>query len=125
MILPSGAGGFAERRHAQGFVRPADNRRMEAHYHAWIRSGRVFTMVARPYAVPSTAHRYAEKLRPDKADRLVLACEACPPSRRSRRRVPSMARVAAAVAEAVGADPAVVRVALDEAMAVEKRNRVG
>ena len=45
---------------------------MEAHYHAWLRSGRIFSIVARPFADRTTAHRWATKQRPNKADRLVL-----------------------------------------------------
>ena len=93
---------------------------MEPHFHAWLRSGRVFTMVARPYAVASTAHRYAEKLRPDKADRLVLACEQCPPTAPSKRRPMRWATVARAVAAAIGAEPAAVRAALAAALAAER-----
>ena len=85
-----------------------------------LRSGRVYTMVARPYAVASTAHRYAEKLRPDKGDRLVLACEACPTTRPSKRRPMRWATVARQVAAAVGAEPAAVRRALATALAAER-----
>ena len=96
---------------------------MEAHYHAWIRSGRVFTMVSRPFADRSTAHRLAAKRRPDKADRLVLACEHCPPTRPSKRRPPRWATVARQVAAAIGADPAAVRAALATALAAERQRR--
>ena len=94
---------------------------MEPHFHAWLRTGRVYTMVGRPYAVASTAHRYAEKLRPDKGDRLVLACEACPPTAPSKRRPPRWATVARAVAQAVGAEPAAVRAAFDAALDAERQ----
>ena len=80
----------------------------------------MFTMVARPYAVASTAHRYAEKLRPDKADRLVLACTECPPSRRSKRRPVRWSTISEEVAAAAGADPAIIREALREALARER-----
>ena len=40
---------------------------MAPHYHAWLRSGRIFTMVARPFADRTTAHRWATKERTDKA----------------------------------------------------------
>ncbi|MDE0229986.1 MAG: hypothetical protein OXJ62_14135 [Spirochaetaceae bacterium] len=93
---------------------------MEPHFHAWLRSGRVFTMVARPFTDRTTAHRYAAKQRPAKSDRLVLACTECPPTKPSRRRPPRWATVARAVAVAVGADPAAVRAALDTALAVER-----
>ena len=77
-------------------------------------------MVARPFNDRTTCHKWAAKQRPDKAERLVLACEECPPSRRSRRRPPRWARVAAEVAAAVGADPGTVRRALDTALAAER-----
>ena len=94
---------------------------MQAHYHAWVRSGRVFTMATRPFADRTTAHRWAAKQRPDKADRLVLQCEQCPPSRPSKRRTPRWATVARQVAAAVGADPAAVRRALATAIAAERQ----
>ena len=93
---------------------------MEPHFHAWLRSGRVYTMVARPFAERSTAHRWATKQRPDKADRLVLACTECPPTRPSKRRPPRWATVARQVAAAVGAEPAAVRAALAAALAAER-----
>ena len=80
----------------------------------------MYTMVGRPYAVASTAHRYAEKLRPDKADRLVLGCTECPTTRPSKRRPPRWATVARQVATAVGAEPAAVRAALAAALAAER-----
>lgn len=82
-------------------------------------------MAPRPFNDRTVGHKWAVAQRPDKADRLVLKCVACPPSRRSRRTVPSWARVAAAVAAAVGADPGEVRVALDEALAREKNGTAG
>ena len=120
MILPLCPCRCAGRDGAQGFLHPADNRRMEPHFHAWLRTGRVYTMVGRPYAVASTAHRYAEKLRPDKGDRLVLGCTECPPTRPSKRRPPRWATVARQVAAAVGAEPAAVRRALATALAAER-----
>ena len=93
---------------------------MDKHFHVWVRRGRAFLIVDRPYTTRSHANKDAEKMARSPEDRMVRGCSACPPSSRSRRRVPSMARVAAAVAAAVGADAAVVRVALDEAMAREK-----
>ena len=94
---------------------------MEPHFHAWLRSGRVFTMVGRRYAVPSTAHRYAEKLRPDKADRLVLACTECPVTVASKRRPTRWATVARQVAAELGAEPSAVRVALATALSAERQ----
>ena len=78
-------------------------------------------MVALPFADRTTAHRWATKNRPNKADRLVLGCTECPPTRPSKRRPPRWATVARQVAAAVGADPAAVRVALDAALAAEHR----
>ena len=83
----------------------------------------MFTMTTRPFANRSVAHKWAVKQRPNKADRLVLACEECPPSRRSQRRLPRWSRVAVEVAEAVDADPAKVRQALVAALRHEKRQR--
>ena len=94
---------------------------MEPHFHAWLHSGRVFTMTARPFTDRTTAHRWATKQRPDKGDRLVLACEACPPTRPSKRRAPRWATVARQVAAAVGADPAAVRAALAAALDAERQ----
>ena len=43
-------------------------------------------MKAKRYDVRATAHLAGQKLRPDKADRLVLQCEACPKPVRSKRK---------------------------------------
>ena len=94
---------------------------MQPHYHAWLRTGRIFAMVALPFADRTTAHRWATKNRPNKADRLVLACTECPPTRPSKRRPPRWATVARAVAQAVGAEPAAVRAALDAALDAERQ----
>ena len=55
-------------------------------------------MVAQPFADRTTAHRWATKQRPDKGDRLVLACTECPTTRPSKRRPPRWATVARQVA---------------------------
>ena len=94
---------------------------MQPHFHAWLRSGRVFTMVARPFADRTTCYRWATKQRPDKGDRLVLVCEQCPTTAPSKRRPPRWAAVARQVAAAVGADPAAVRAALDAALDAERQ----
>jgi hypothetical protein len=94
---------------------------MEAHYHAWIRSGRIFSMVALPFADRTTAYRWATKQRPDKGDRLVLGCTECPPTTPSKRRRTRWATVARQVAVALDADPAVVRAALDAALDAERQ----
>ena len=95
-------------------------RGMEPHFHAWLRSGRIFTMAMRPFADRTTAHRWATKQRPNKADRLVLGCTECPPTRPSKHRPPRWATVARQVAAAVGAEPAAVRRALATALAAER-----
>ena len=93
---------------------------MEAHFHAWLRSGRIFTMVAQPFADRTTAHRWATKQHPDKGDRLVLGCTECPPTQASKRRPMRWATVARQVAAALDADPAAVRAALDAALDAER-----
>ena len=70
-------------------------RGMEPHFHAWLRSGRIFSMVAQPFADRTTAP--------------------------SKRRPPRWATVARAVAAAVGAEPAAVRAALAGALAAERQ----
>ena len=97
---------------------------METHFHAWLRSGRIFTMSARPFTDRTTAHRWATRQRPVKADRLVLACAECPPTQPSKRRPPRWATVARQVATAVGAEPAAVRAALAAALAAERQRQV-
>ena len=94
-----------------------------AHYHVWVRSGQIFTMRARQYESRHTATKAARRLRPAAADRLVLACEACPPSTPSRRRPPAWGRIARDVAAAVGIPAADVRHALDEAREADRRRR--
>ena len=83
---------------------PANTRVMEPHFHAWLRFGRIFTIVTRPFADRTTVHRWATRQWPDRADRLILACEHCPPTRPSKRRPPRWATVARQVAAAVGAE---------------------
>ena len=90
------------------------------HFHVWTRAGRIFTMRPRVFESRHTATKAARRLRPDGADRLVLACAACPESRPSRRRPPRWSVVARAVAEAVGAPAAQVREALGAAIAAER-----
>ena len=83
--------------------------------------GAWFTMVARPFDQRSTAHRWAVQQRPDKGDRLVLACEHCPPTTPSKRRSMRWATVARQVAAALDADPAAVRAALAAALDAERQ----
>ena len=80
-------------------------------------------MQDRTFEERTAAHRWAARRRAGKTDRLVLACECCPERQRSRRKPPRWGVVARAVATAVGADPSAVRIALEEAVAAEKRER--
>ena len=95
----------------------------EPHYHVWTRAGKIFTMQEREFESRHTATKVARRLRPNPADRLVLACSDCPTSKRSRRQAPRPAVIARAIAEAVGAPVAMVRQALDAATATERRRR--
>ena len=92
----------------------------EPHYHVWTRAGRIFTMRRREFESRHTAAKAARRLRPNVADRLVLACSNCPASKPSRRRAPRPAVIARAIAEALDAPIAVVRQALDAATAAER-----
>ena len=69
------------------------------HFHVWVRSGRVFTMRPLLYESRHTATSVARRLRLNGADRLVLACEACPETRPSRRRPPRWGAIARRLAE--------------------------
>ena len=77
-------------------------------------------MTTREFNDRTVCHKWAAKQRPDKADRLVLACEECPPSRRSRRRPVRWSTVAGEVAAEIGANPAALREALREALERER-----
>ena len=77
-------------------------------------------MGTRKFASRTTAHRYAERQRPDARDRFVLSCTDCPPPKPSRRRPPRWATVARTVAAAVGVPAEQLREALDEALKTEK-----
>ena len=90
------------------------------HYHIWIRSGRVFTMKTRAYANRHTAKAAARKLKPNVADRLVLACEDCPPTARSKRPRASRAADAKFLAQRLGVEPQRVRSALEELAAARR-----
>ena len=50
----------------------------------------------------TVAHRWAARQRVEKADRLVMACEECPPPKRSRRKPPRPSVIASKVAAALG-----------------------
>lgn len=90
------------------------------HYHAWIRSGRVYHMRPTEYTTRSAAHKAAVKLRPDPRDRLVLQCTCCPVTARSKRPAAhwrpktTLGALADRVAARLGADVADVRRALAE-----------
>lgn len=86
------------------------------HFHVWTRSGRIFTMQSRAFESRTTAHKAAVRLRCEKADRLVLACESCPTSKPSKRRSRRWPAIARRIAAELGAEPAVVRRALDVAL---------
>ena len=102
----------------QGFLHGADIEAM--HYHAWLRSGRVFTMSSRRFEIQSTAHRWASGQRPEKGDRLVLACEACPATRPSKRRPPRWATIARRLAARFNWPAGEVREALADELAAER-----
>lgn len=68
-----------------------------AHYHVWIRRGRIFSMRPFKYATRQGAQKAAAKLTSDAKARMVLRCDACPPSTRSKRRPVRWSQVAAAV----------------------------
>ena len=90
------------------------------HYHAWLRSGRVFTMSSRSFNDRTVAHKWAARQRAKKADRLVLACESCPATRPSKRRPPRWGAVARRLAVRFGLDAQDLRQALAAELAVEK-----
>ena len=90
------------------------------HYHVWVRTGKIFSMRERVYESRHTATKAARRLRPDVADRLVLACEDCPRSRPSRRREPRWSVVARAVAQALDAPAAEVRSIVRAAVAADR-----
>ena len=124
--MSEGHPGSRYRRHGDAVQRllPAsDTRAMTTHYHAWIRSGRVFTMAPRVFADRTVAHKWAARKRTEKQDRLVLACDDCPMTRPSKRRPPRWSVIAREVAQALGAKPTEVREALASALAAERRRR--
>ena len=93
---------------------------MGAHFHVWVRSGRVFTMRPKVYNTQPAAFKAAVKLRPDAVDRMVRACETCPSTRPSKRRPPRWSVVARAVAERFDLRPTAVREVLTEALEAER-----
>ena len=102
----------------QGFLHGADIEAM--HYHAWLRSGRVFTMSSRRFEIQSTAHRWATGQRPEKGDRLVLGCEACPETRPSKRRPPRWGAIARRLAARFDWPASEVREALAAELAADR-----
>ena len=90
------------------------------HYHAWLRSGRVFTMASRSFTDRTTAHKWAARQRPEKGDRLILSCEACPVTKPSKRKPPRWSVIARAVAERFDLRPTAVREVLTEALEAER-----
>ena len=90
------------------------------HYHAWLRSGRVFTMSSRRFEIQSTAHRWATGQRPEKGDRLVLGCEACPETRPSKRRPPRWGAIARRLAARFDWPASEVREALAAELAADR-----
>ena len=90
------------------------------HYHAWLRSGRVFTMSSRRFEIQSTAHRWAAGQRPEKGDRLVLGCDACPATRPSKRRPPRWGSIARGLAARFDWPAGEVREALAAELAADR-----
>ena len=82
-------------------------------------------MGTRRFASRTTAHRWAERQRPEARDRFVLSCETCPTSRPSRRRPMRWGQVARRLAAVLDADPGRVRTALDEAVKAERERPAG
>ena len=106
------------RRRVQGFLHGADIEAM--HYHAWLRSGRVFTMSSRRFEIQSTAHRWATGQRPEKGDRLVLGCDACPATKPSKRRPPRWGSIARGLAARFDWPASEVREALASELAADR-----
>ena len=102
----------------QGFLHGADIEAM--HYHAWLRSGRVFTMSSRRFEIQSTAHRWAAGQRPEKGDRLVLGCDACSATRPSKRRPPRWGSIARGLAARFDWPASDVREALAAELAADR-----
>lgn len=86
---------------------PEYNRTLTMHYHIWTRSGLAYHFRPKPYASRSAANKAARKLRTDARDRLVLACDRCPP-----RVPPRPARRLGVVAADLGVPVGVLRAAL-------------
>ena len=77
-------------------------------------------MAPRRFEVASTAYRWAARQRTEKGDRLVLACDACPETRPSKRRPPRWATIARALAARFDLPAGEVREALGAALAADR-----
>ena len=95
------------------------------HYHAWLRSGRVFTMSPRVFDGRTAAHNWATRQRDEKSDRLVLACESCPVTKPSKRRPLRWATIARRLADRFDLQAGDVRDALAAELAAERSRRNG
>ena len=84
---------------------------MDVHFHAWIRTGKMFSMRERQHRTRQAALQTAVKLRADPTDRMIRACTECPRSAPSRRRSKWPA-IIATLAQVLKADPAIVRAAV-------------
>ena len=73
-----------------------------------------------PYESRHTATSVARRLRSNGADRLVLACEACPPTQPSKRRPPRWATIARRLAARFSLPAGDVREALAAELAAER-----
>ena len=95
-------------------------RGMEPHYHVWIRAGKIFSMRERRFESRKTAHKAAVKLKPASEDRLVLACEACPATRPSKRKAPRWGAIASRLAARFELPAGEFREALAAELAAER-----
>ena len=77
-------------------------------------------MKDRRFESRKTAHKVAVKLRPAAEDRLVLACEACPPTKPSKRRPPRGGTIARRLAERFDLPAGELREALAAELAAER-----
>ena len=100
---------------------PARRADIEAmHYHAWLRSGRVFTMSSRRFEIQSTAHRWASGQRPKRAIGWSWGCSSCPATRPSKRRPPRWGTIARRLAARFNWPAGEVREALAAELAAER-----
>ena len=71
-------------------------------------------MISREFNNRTVAHKWAATRRTNPRDRLVLACETCPPAMRSKRRPPRWGAIIRATARRLGLQPDTLRTILDE-----------